>query len=595
MAAPAPDRTIIDASADDTDTAQDDFLRLCDLLVSDRDDGLAARLYGFYNKVQKFIGRERILLSSTERLERACREDYFSTPWGEADRRRILSSLDYYRAEYENALSLVRADEDMTKKFESSLTADLELMDGLRIAAQTGYAETAELFAAYTPVRIGRNSTSSPDLGRVQSIRAGFSDYRKELGALLAPSPAAISASMSESAHIMRALYAVISDFGEEFSAEKRRRGIIDYADAENLTLDLLTHDGEPTALAERIASDYDEIYIDEYQDINPVQDAIFSALAHGNRFMVGDIKQSIYRFRGAEPDIFSDYRSRFAKLLHPEDAGEDGRTVFLSNNFRCDRSVTGFVNDVFRRIMTPLCGSALSYTEDDELVCSKVEEKRTRPEARTRIVLIAPEPTFDADDGSEDAAQGADVSGGTDSTGDGKNSIADKSGSSADRDNNSIDEISAPEVSAADAEAEYVAAESARLIRSGMYSPSDIRILTRTSSRQGELCPRISPSRRSARCRACGSVFLAPSHSARARTAAHDRQSAPQYSAHLGPAQPDRRLFPRRADTDKARYNSGRRSGECAHAPDRKYVCLALRLCRKDGRCQGIVLPLAA
>ncbi len=55
----------------------------------------------------------------------------------------------------------------------------------------------------------------------------------------------------------------MISGFGEEFSAEKRRRGIIDYADAENLTLDLLTHDGNPTALAERIASDYDEIYID--------------------------------------------------------------------------------------------------------------------------------------------------------------------------------------------------------------------------------------------------------------------------------------------------------------------------------------------
>lgn len=481
--APAPDRTITDASTDDTDTAQDDFLRLCDLLVSDRDDGLAARLYGFYNKVQKFIGRERIFLSSAERLERACGEDYFSTLWGEADRRRILSSLDYYRAEYEHALALVRADEDMTKKFESSLTADLELMDGLRIAAQTGYAETAELFAAYTPVRIGKNSTSSPDLGRVQSIRAGFSDYRKELGALLAPSPAAISASMSESAHIMRALYDVISDFGVEFSAEKRRRGIIDYADAENLTLDLLTQNGKPTALAERIASDYDEIYIDEYQDINPVQDAIFSALAHGNRFMVGDIKQSIYRFRGAEPDIFSDYRSRFAKLAHPEDAGADGRTVFLSNNFRCDRSVTGFVNDIFRRIMTPECGSALSYTEDDELVCSKVEEERTRPESRTRVVLIAPEPTFDADDGSEDTAQSADVSNSTDSSGKSKNSIDGKSGSSADRDNNNTDETSAPEVSAADAEAEYVAAESARLIRSGMYSPSDIRILTRTSS----------------------------------------------------------------------------------------------------------------
>ena len=165
MAAPAPDRTIIDASADDTDTAQDDFLRLCDLLVSDRDDGLAARLYGFYNKVQKFIGRERIFLSSAERLEHACREDYFSTPWGEADRRRILSSLDYYRAEYEHALSLVRADEDMTKKIRE-LAHCRSRADG-----RTAYRSTDRLcrdcrafFAAYTPVRIGRNSTSSPDL-----------------------------------------------------------------------------------------------------------------------------------------------------------------------------------------------------------------------------------------------------------------------------------------------------------------------------------------------------------------------------------------------------------------------------------------------
>lgn len=454
------------ANAEENCKANDGFLRLCDLLVSDRDDGLAVRLYGFYDKVQKFIGRERIFLESALRLERARDEDYFATPWGESDRRSLLSSLEYYRAEYEHALALVQSDEDMKKKFEGSLTADLELIDSLRLASQSGYAAAAEVFSCYTPVRIGRSSTSSPDISRVQSIREGFSAYRKSLASFFAPTTAAISASMAESAGIMRELYGVLSEFGAEFSAEKRRRGFIDYADAENLTLDLLIQNGEPTALAGRIAEDYDEIYIDEYQDINPIQDAIFSAISRGNRFMVGDIKQSIYRFRGAEPDIFSDYRSRFPKLTRADDAaGSDGRTVFLSNNFRCDRTVTGFVNDVFRRIMTPQCGSMLSYTEDDELVCSKVEEGRVRPEAKTRVVLITPEPEFDADDGSDDALpSAADADGKTGATG-------------------TSDEVDTVELSASDAEAEYVAAESARLIRSGLYTPSDIRILTRTAS----------------------------------------------------------------------------------------------------------------
>lgn len=439
---------------DETDT---DFRRLCDLLVSDRDDGLSARLYGFYVKVQKFIGREGIFLSSADELERASSCDYFSTPWGAESRRTLISSLDFYRAEYENALGLVRQEEELQKKFESSMLADLELMDGLRLAAGKGYSEAAGLLSSFSAVRIGRNAVDSPVLGRIQSVREDFSSYRKNtLAPLFAPSREAISRSMTESACIMRTLYSVLAEFSAEFSAEKRRRGFIDYADAESLTLDLLVRDGEPTELAARISQDFDEIYIDEYQDINPVQDAIFSALARGNRFMVGDIKQSIYRFRGAEPDIFSDYRSRFPKLSDPKDAGSDGRTVFLSDNFRCDRSVTGFVNDIFRRIMTPQSGSMLTYSEDDELVCSKSEEGRLRPEAKTRVAVLIPEPVTE-----DDRAGDADAS--TDGS------------SSADGD--------IPEPSTADAEAEYVAAESERLIRSGQYAPSDIRILTRTGA----------------------------------------------------------------------------------------------------------------
>lgn len=103
----------------------------------------------------------------------------------------------------------------------------------------------------------------------------------------------------------------------------KRSHGILSFADLERLTLKLLYDDEQaekPSALAEETAKLFDELYIDEYQDIDPIQDRIFLAISRKNsdgtecgRFMVGDAKQSIYRFRGATPEIFLNYRDTFS------------------------------------------------------------------------------------------------------------------------------------------------------------------------------------------------------------------------------------------------------------------------------------------
>ena len=101
------------------------------------------------------------------------------------------------------------------------------------------------------------------------------------------------------------------------------------------------------TPLCRKLQSEFDELCIDEYQDVNRLQDLIFASVARNdNRFMVGDVKQSIYRFRNAEPEIFESYRNDY-------DGGNTGETVFLRENFRCNRCITEFVNAVLTPVYT--------------------------------------------------------------------------------------------------------------------------------------------------------------------------------------------------------------------------------------------------
>ncbi len=163
-------------------------------------------------------------------------------------------------------------------------------------------------------------------------------------------------------------IYKLLCRFENEFSQEKLKSGVMDYNDMERFAYRLL---GDP-AFAEKIASEYDEIYVDEYQDVNRIQDAIFASVSKNNRFMVGDVKQSIYSFRGSDPTVFSEYRDRFS----PFDSGKAAPSViFLSENFRCGKPIIDFTNEVFGHVFGQ--GGTIPYTKDDELVFGKTAQVR--------------------------------------------------------------------------------------------------------------------------------------------------------------------------------------------------------------------------
>ena len=205
-----------------------------------------------------------------------------------------------------------------------------------------------------------------------EQIKACRNGCKKVLEKYLRPfseDSAKVLRDLEQSAAGARGLIALVRQFGADYDRAKRIRRCVDFSDLEHKTLDLLlgTSRSGPTAASREIAMRFREIMVDEYQDSNGVQDAIFMALTERkqNCFMVGDVKQSIYQFRLADPGIFlkkyHEYVPASAAMLG------QGRKVMLSANFRSGGEVVDAVNDVFVDCMSPAVGG-LVYGEDEML-----------------------------------------------------------------------------------------------------------------------------------------------------------------------------------------------------------------------------------
>jgi ATP-dependent helicase/nuclease subunit A len=163
----------------------------------------------------------------------------------------------------------------------------------------------------------------------------------------------------------METLLRLAQEFAQEFARRKLADGVLDFHDLEQFALKLLWafSANKPTAIAAVWRKKLRFIFVDEYQDINAAQDKIIAALsrnvADANRFLVGDVKQSIYRFRLADPKIFRDY----SKNWH----GANGQVIPLSENFRSRESLLGFVNSVFGLLLREEIGG-VEYDDDAKL-----------------------------------------------------------------------------------------------------------------------------------------------------------------------------------------------------------------------------------
>ena len=204
-------------------------------------------------------------------------------------------------------------------------------------------------------------------------------------------------AHISDLARLLSVLCAFIEKFDAVYFEEKRSRSMLEYSDIERLTyLSLYEKDGTPSDLALSLREEFTSVYIDEYQDVNSLQNKIFLAISRpGNRFTVGDIKQSIYGFRNACPDIFADMKAAYPPLENSKSS--DCASIFMSKNFRCDRGIVDFVNGIFDD-MFALCRDSIGYVPEDRLVFAKVYDS-DEPSYRAPEVRLFTKGAIDEDE----------------------------------------------------------------------------------------------------------------------------------------------------------------------------------------------------
>ena len=341
------------------------FLALADTVGAGRsDDRLAALILNLHLRMQCHARPEQWARKQLEQL-RAPAEDAADTPWGREVMAQARASAEYWSGEMDRLLSLMAGEEKISAAYRDSFAQTAAELRELCRCLNIGWDRARDCLPIHFERLKGlRNSPNPQPSELLKSRRDACKKAMGDLEGLLYAPSAQLLSELRLTAPAMEALLEVTLDFDRAFSRDKRQRGLVDYADLEHFTARLLTdEEGAPTELAKQLSRRYAEIMVDEYQDVSRVQDAIFRAISQEgkNLFLVGDVKQSIYRFRLADPAIFTEKYLSYAD--HEKAAPGQPRRILLRENFRSRREILEGANALFSMCMSRRLGD-MDYDE---------------------------------------------------------------------------------------------------------------------------------------------------------------------------------------------------------------------------------------
>jgi len=351
------------------------FAEALDHLLSTRSDGkLNSVLMKFgerFSTDPKGICRLKLC---ADELRSYIGQEYFSTSYGTSVKESLIDLFDSYLSYLADVATYLDTAPDMKLKFSGIVESDTKYCLAMKNALnESNYDLTREISMTFISGTFPRSKEKTDPIIEYQEWRNKFkvSITKKVQDALAVPSEQ-IGVQMERTASLLEMLYLFYRDYHARVMSEKLDRGVLEFDDVRAMLYKLLTQeDGSPSIVADQLAAQYDAVYIDEYQDVDLIQDRIFALIGKDRRFMVGDIKQSIYGFRGSEPSIFAGYRRTMP--LYTDDGADtaDGNCVFMSENFRCNLPVIRFANRVCSFLFSA-CEDSVGYRPQDDLVFSK-------------------------------------------------------------------------------------------------------------------------------------------------------------------------------------------------------------------------------
>lgn len=316
------------------DGEDEDFIHLLKCFSKKRSDNALRRLIlESYSSVRN-VAHYRDMLKNTSKLYT---DEGFKEICGELSRifAEKYSVMEQAVKEFRSTFPLTKNDEKYQKIFDEMLASLYTAKSGGVFAPQLSLTVTTKPRDPEEDKEIGEifKEFKSDISERYSAIRKGILDAESERELFF------------KSGKTATAFSALLLEFDSEYTAIKRDENKLDYNDLEHLTLQLL----QDEKLQKEINSKYKYVYVDEYQDVNPVQEEIISAIGQ-NVFLVGDVKQAIYGFRGSKSVFFSDKFKDFK--------GGAENALELSSNFRSSAAVLNFVNKLFSEVMrTDSCG----------------------------------------------------------------------------------------------------------------------------------------------------------------------------------------------------------------------------------------------
>ena len=368
---------LIELFEDKYDKEDEGFLNLIEAYCTNRDDErlkeIVLKLYNFsmsgpWPSVWLREKAQEFNINSLDELEKAS--------WYKVLKESLYLDLNNAKNGLDEAIKICEEDSDLAPyllNLKPELNGIENAINSLNLNLEQIYKAIKDIEFAYRIKTVKKGIGDELDKKKVKSLR---DDVKKKINQIKG---GVFSVSLDETLNGIKNMYPIIKsltelviEFSDRYVKKKMERVILDFNDLEHLCLKILTCNDEngevyASSVAQKFREKFEEVLVDEYQDSNNVQETIISMVSrkdldNPNVFMVGDVKQSIYRFRQAKPELFLEKYNSYS-----EEDNKKNRKIMLYKNFRSREEVIKGVNFIFKSLMSKTVGE-LDYTDKEAL-----------------------------------------------------------------------------------------------------------------------------------------------------------------------------------------------------------------------------------
>ena len=370
-----------------------DFLNLVNLLTNEKNDNELTKIIDQIYDFTRSVPLPKIWMDKILELYKPAEEN--TSYWETLMINNAKSTADACENIIKNSLQTITNFPNIKKSYEQILKDDLNQINRLTSASLgKNYDEIYSVLSSFSfsSLKPVKNPENNSVKDQVKEARNYAKDLIGKLKTNICSSHQENKSVQKATYNIVKTLFDLVTYYENEIFNLKLAKNILSFSDIEHLTIKLLTNieNGEikKSQIAKELSAEFKEIMVDEYQDINETQDMIFKMITknESNIFMVGDVKQSIYKFRQSKPEIFLEKKEVFNNFSKKNPSYPT--KIILGKNFRSENGIIGFINFIFENLMSKN-SAGIEYNKEEQLISGLNEKENPSLQKSVDLKII--------------------------------------------------------------------------------------------------------------------------------------------------------------------------------------------------------------